>query len=144
MIDFLPTLMEMSGLPVPEEIRGASLLPLISGEVTSWREACFSEIDHSQSMYEELRQGTGRRVMVRTKDWKMIFFMDNRVEDKDGALYNLVNDPGEKVNLYNLPEYADVIGHLEKLAGEWTNGRNFAPGKNQVTRINRLVKSYSR
>ena len=129
MIDFLPTLMEMSDLNVPSEIRGASLLPLINGDVKTWREACFSEIDHSQSMYEELRQGTGRRVMVRTREWKMIFFMDNRVEDKDGALYNLVNDPGEKVNLYNLPEYVDVISYLENLAEEWTNGRNFAPGK---------------
>jgi len=130
MIDFIPTLLEMSGLHVPSEIRGASLLPLINGEVTTWREACFSEIDHSRSMYEELRQGTGRRVMVRTKEWKMVFFMDNRVADKDGALYNLVNDPGEKINLYGASEYADVISYLEKLAVEWTNGKNFAPGKN--------------
>ena len=48
--------------------------------------------------------------MVRTKEWKLIWFMDERVADKDGALYNLKSDPGEKVNLYGRPEYADVVG----------------------------------
>ncbi len=124
MVDFMPTLMEMSGLQPPHDIRGKSLLPLINGEVETWREACFSEIDHSQSMYEELRQGTGRRVMVRTKEWKMIFFMDKRVTDKDGALYNLKKDPDEKTNLYNDPKYEEVINYLEKLAEAWTNGEN--------------------
>ena len=127
MTDFLPTLMEISGFTVPADIRGASLLPLISGEVKEWREACFSEIDHSQSMYDELRQGTGRRVMVRTGDWKLVFFMDSRVEDSDGALYNLAADPYERHNLYHDPAYGEVTGYLEKLAQEWTNGKNFAP-----------------
>jgi arylsulfatase A-like enzyme len=122
MVDFLPTLMEISGLQIPEEIRGRSLIPLINGEVATWREACFSEIDHSQSMYKELRQGTGRRVMVRTKEWKLIYFMDNRVVDKDGALYNLVSDPDEKINLYNDLQSKEVISRLENLAEEWTKG----------------------
>lgn len=124
MVDFLPTLMEMSGLTVPRDIRGRSLTSLIDGEVEFWRQATFSEIDHSQSMYDELRQGTGRRVMVRTKEWKMIFFMDSRVEDKDGALYHLASDPDERVNLYNDPQYSSVIQYLENLAEEWTNGKN--------------------
>lgn len=124
LVDFLPTLMELSGLEVPREIRGRSLTPLIHGEVTSWREATFSEIDHSQSIYQELREGSGRRVMVRTKEWKLIFFMDDRVEDKDGALYHLATDPGEKVNLYNDPQYGQVINDLEVLAKRWDSGEN--------------------
>ncbi|MBD3267987.1 sulfatase-like hydrolase/transferase [bacterium] len=119
MIDFLPTLMELSHLETPQNIRGRSLKPLIDGDVSTWREACFSEIDHSRSMYKELRQGTGRRVMVRTKEWKMIFFMDERVKDKDGALYNLQTDPGETKNVYHDPQYKDVIQYLGTLAREW-------------------------
>jgi arylsulfatase A-like enzyme len=124
LVDFIPTLMELSGLIVPAEIRGKSLMPLIDGKVKHWRQACFSEIDHSQSMYDELRQGTGRRVMVRTSEWKMVFFMDSRVKDKDGALYNLKSDPGEKVNLYNDPQYKEVIANMEQLAERWTKGEN--------------------
>jgi arylsulfatase A-like enzyme len=122
MIDFLPTLMDLSGLDVPGHIRGRSLMPLIEGKVKKWRQACFSELDHSQSMYTELRQGTGRRVMVRTRDWKLIYFMDSRVADKDGALYNLKKDPHEQVNLYNRPGYRRVIRRLETLAEKWDRG----------------------
>jgi arylsulfatase A-like enzyme len=123
LIDFLPTLQELSGIEVPADIRGRSLMPLIRGERNTWRKACFSEIDHSQSMYKELR-GTGRRVMVRTKEWKLIYFMDERVEDKDGALYSLTNDPGETQNLYNDPAYKDVIQELEEMAQQWDAGND--------------------
>jgi len=119
MLDFVPTLTDLSGLKVPETIRGRSLMPLIRGDVSEWREACFCEIDHSMSMYDELRVNSGRRIMVRTKEWKLIWFMDERVADKDGALYNLKNDPGEKVNLYGKREYADVTEYLERLCREW-------------------------
>jgi len=119
MVDFLPTLMDLSQLKVPTNISGRSLMPLIEGKVKKWREACFCEIDHSSSMYDELRTGTGRRVMVRTKEWKLIYFMDALVKDKDGALYNLLKDPGEIDNLYNDPKYKHVIEYLEGLAKKW-------------------------
>jgi arylsulfatase len=119
MIDFVPTLMEMSGLKAPTSIAGRSLMPLIRGDITEWREAVFSEIDHSMSMYDELRHHSGRRVMVRTKEWKMVWFMDELAEDKDGALYDLRTDPDEKVNLYSKPQYAQIIDYLERLCYEW-------------------------
>ena len=119
MLDFLPTLMELCGLDVPRSISGRSLMPLIRGEVKRWRPACFCEIDHSSSMYQELREGTGRRVMVRTKEWKMVYFMDERVADKDGALYNLKKDGDEKENLYRKVQYQPIIRYLEGLAEKW-------------------------
>ncbi|MBN1505520.1 MAG: sulfatase-like hydrolase/transferase [Sedimentisphaerales bacterium] len=119
MLDFVPTLMDLSGLKVPDAICGRSLVPLIRGDVTEWREATFCEIDHSMSMYDELRLSSGRRVMVRTKEWKLICFFDERVADKDGALYNLKNDPDEKTNLYGKPGTADVTEYLEQLCREW-------------------------
>jgi len=126
MVDFLPTLMDLTGVDVPSGSRGRSLMPLIEGKVKTWRrrKACFCEIDHSQSMYDELRQGTGRRVMVRTKAWKLIFFMDDRVVDKDGALYDLKNDPGETINHYRDPACSGVIKELEQMAKEWDQGNN--------------------
>jgi hypothetical protein len=58
--------------------------------------------------------------MVRTGVWKMDFFMDSRVNDKDGALYNLRTDPSEQNNLYNNPAYRNIITELEHLAHEWS------------------------
>jgi arylsulfatase A-like enzyme len=124
LVDFLPTLLDLSGIAIPTGIRGASLVPLARGEIKKWRRACFSEIDHSESMYDELRQGTGRRVMVRTREWKLDYFMDQRVKEKDGALYNLLLDPGEKDNLYKKPGNSKIIRELEKLAVIWSQGTN--------------------
>ena len=59
------------------------------------------------------------RVMVRTKEWKLIYFMDERVQDKDGALYNLKDDPGETQNLYGRAEYKGIVKGLEALAEKW-------------------------
>ncbi|MBN2269575.1 MAG: sulfatase-like hydrolase/transferase, partial [Sedimentisphaerales bacterium] len=123
MIDFVPTLMALIGLDVPKNIPGRSLMPLIMGKTKKWNTAVFCEIDHSESMYDELRSNSGRRVMVRTKEWKLIYFMDERAEEKDGALYNLKNDPDEKANLYNKEEYSGVINRLEKLAQRWDEKR---------------------
>ena len=119
MVDFLPTLMDLSGLDVPDSISGRSLCGLIRGEAKKVRSACFGEIDHSRSMYKELRNGTGRRVMVRTRQWKLEYFMDERVADKDGSLYNLEKDSAEEHNLYGQPKYAGVIKELEGLAEKW-------------------------
>jgi arylsulfatase A-like enzyme len=123
MIDFMPTLMDLCGLKPPADISGRSLMPLIRGEEKNWRRACFSEHDHSRDMYAELRSGGGRRVMVRTKEWKLVFFMDERVPDKDGALYHLAEDPWERWNLYHDPKHREIVSELEALAKAWDKGR---------------------
>ena len=122
MVDFLPTLLELSGFDPPVGIPGRSLLPLIRGKVREWRQACFSEHDHAEDAYEELRRGGGRRVMVRTREWKLVFFMDERVPDEDGALYQLRSDPWEQRNLYGDPAYNGVVAELKRMTREWDRG----------------------
>ncbi len=122
MIDFLPTLIELCGMPPPEDISGQSLVPLIQAKVDSWRQACFSEHDHSEDIYDELRQGGGRRVMVRTQEWKLVFFMDERLKDRDPALYHLRTDPYEQQNLAHDPQHQAVVEALVAMAGEWDGG----------------------
>ena len=53
----------------------------------------------------------------------MVWFMDRRVEDKSGSLYDLEKDPGETVNLYGKPEYQPVMRRLESLARQWDERR---------------------
>lgn len=118
MIDFLPTLLDLSGLIVPEGIRGRSLAPVMDGKRPG-REVTFAEIDQSGSMYDELRHDSGRQVMVRTREWKLIEFRDPRVKDRDGALYNLKDDPGETLNLYSDPAHQFIIIHLRDVAAVW-------------------------
>ncbi len=118
-IDFLPTLLDLCGLEAPKNIEARSLLPLIHGKAGPRSEAVFSEHDHSADMYKELRDTGGRRVMVRTKDWKLVFFMDERRPEKDGVLYDLVRDPGETMNLYGDAKHRETVSRLEKMAVVW-------------------------
>jgi arylsulfatase A-like enzyme len=118
-IDFLPTLLDLCGLDAPKNIEASSLLPLIRGEAPPRSEAVFSEHDHTADIYQELRDTGGRRIMVRTKDWKLVFFMDERRPDKDGVLYDLENDPGERMNQYHNPKHRGTISRLEAMAVAW-------------------------
>ena len=126
MIDFMPTLLQLSGLDVPASISGKSLMPLIEGKVKKWRPACFCEHDYSGDMYDELRKDGGRCVMVRTRQWKLIYFRDERLKNHNGrktdSLYDLKNDPGETRNLYGKPEYESIVNELKELAQKWDQG----------------------
>ena len=55
-------------------------------------------------------------ILTTSLSYHRIMQADNRVKDKDAALYNLRKDPHEQVNLYKKPEYAGVIRRLEKPA----------------------------
>ena len=122
MIDFIPTLIDLCGLELPTGIRGRSLVPLISGDLSTARRACFSEHDYSQDVYAELRDGGSRRVMVRTKEWKLVFFMDERARDEDGALYHLTSDAEEQHNLFADSDHQQIVERLTQLARDWDQG----------------------
>jgi N-acetylglucosamine-6-sulfatase len=42
-VDLAPTLLELGGVPVPEEVHGKSFLPLLSGDTRGWRDAFAAE-----------------------------------------------------------------------------------------------------
>ena len=74
--DFMPTLMELAGIPLPEhEIDGISFVPGIMGAQGNKREWVFSQ------------KKAGDGYMVRTRDWKLLW---------DGRLYDMSADPYEQ------------------------------------------------
>ena len=42
-LDVYPTIVELAGLPVPAELEGASLVPLVGEPDRPWRQAAFSQ-----------------------------------------------------------------------------------------------------
>lgn len=84
--DWFPTILEMTGSKPAEHITlsGQSILPLLQGKARNWDNDLYAE-------YKDLRT-------YRTTEWKIVLdFSDNRRHE----LYNLVNDPQEKQNLYD-------------------------------------------
>ena len=85
-VDLAPTLLGLSGLPVPESVQGRDLSGLLLGK----------NEDLPDSVYVEGR--------IRQKDeWRMVIRgFDKLVMDLNGNvthLFNLAQDPGEKANL---------------------------------------------
>jgi arylsulfatase A-like enzyme len=94
-IDFAPTFLELTGLQVPPEIQGRSLVPLLSGRTpTDWRTSMYYRYYHDPGDHN-----TRAHYGVRTRTHKLIHFW----KKDQWELFDLVNDPHELHNLYGEP-----------------------------------------
>ncbi|MHA1885259.1 MAG: sulfatase-like hydrolase/transferase [Promethearchaeota archaeon] len=103
--DWFPTLLEYIGLgdQFPQGLPGRSFSPLLEGKTLGEREniVVFDE-------YGPVR-------MIRSRDWKLVW----RYPGGPHELYNLIEDPAEKNNLFNSPGYADKIKTMRQDLEEW-------------------------
>jgi arylsulfatase A-like enzyme/lipopolysaccharide biosynthesis regulator YciM len=88
-VDLLPTVLEVTGLSIPERAQGSSLMPLIveSEQATGEERAVLSE-----SLYPLLHYGWAPLRSLRTARYKFI-------EAPEPELYDLIADPQETRNL---------------------------------------------
>jgi len=138
-IDIFPTLCELMSLEKPEYLEGKSLVPLFfAGEEPN--EYLFSEINYHAS-YEPVRAVRDRRCKLicrydadlhpalanmdasPSKD-KWISSGYGKTELPEYALYDLVTDPIERVNLYGRNEYSAVSERLRHALDEWMKKTN--------------------
>ena len=109
-IDVAPTLLDLAGLPVPGEMQGRSLLPLLQGETPAdWRTDFFVEhlMDHVQIVKHE---------GVRGKRYKYARYFE--IEPMYEELYDLQTDPLEARNLVNDPASADILAEMRARCDE--------------------------
>ena len=103
--DWLPTLMEYTGTPecIPDGLPGRSFSPLLDGR----------PIGERQSIYVYDEYGPVR--MIRSEEWKLIW----RYPAGAHELYNVAEDPEERVNLFGQRGYADRIRSLRRELDDW-------------------------
>ena len=105
--------MELAGAPIPADIQGESLLPLLKGErPENWRNSLYYHY------YEyPAEHSVKRHYGVRDDRYKLIHFYGEKNEHNDAIncneLYDLQSDPNELNNLYDNPEYADIQTRLQ-------------------------------
>jgi len=105
-IDLAPTFLDLAGLPVPQQMQGRSLKPLLAGEQNvSWRTAWFYEY-----FFERGFNQIPTVLAVRTATHKLIKYPGH---DDWTELFDLQADPHEKKNLYNDPAAADLRKRME-------------------------------
>lgn len=115
-IDYAPTFLELAGAPIPEDIQGVSLLPLLRGEhPKDWRQSLYYHY------YEYPAEHAVRRHYgVRTADgWKLIHFYPSDGEKPEEQidqweLYNLNDDPREMQNIYGQKGTEKQLKRLRK------------------------------
>lgn len=105
--DFPPTALELAGLTIPESMDGISYAPTLLGQPQ--RQAA-----HEYLYWEFYEQG-GKQA-IRSGDWKGVRL--NVISDPGQPLelYNLAEDPGEQTNLAQ--RYPEIVTRLEALMAE--------------------------
>jgi len=125
LIDIPPTLLDAVGIPVPENMQGRSIMPLIRGERTDWQDEVFVQISESQ---------VGRA--IRTQRWKYSVSAPDKVATVDAGsdhyveefLYDLEADPYELTNLIGFQSHREVSDRLkERLSLQMVHAGETAP-----------------
>ncbi len=106
-IDVAPTVLDAAGVGVPPRMQGRSLLPLLHGRASAWREDWFYE-------HHFKHPGIPRSEGVRTARWSYIRWIDSAPLLEE--LYDLRQDPLEE---HNLAAEAGCAERLEELRGRW-------------------------
>jgi len=105
LVDVMPTLLELAGIPVSEEVQeqmvGDSLVPLMEGEDVQPNPYVFS-------------LGAWSSQSVRTQDWK---FIERDAANWSDELYDLRTDPGETENL--IEEHPQIAERLRQQLHDW-------------------------
>ncbi len=104
-IDIHPTLLDLAGLSIPEQVQGKSLKPLLDGQAPEWQNEFFYE--HLFKVPEDAVAQVGyipSSVGVRTTEWKYLRYID--YDPVYEELYDLQNDPHEINNLASNPDYS--------------------------------------
>lgn len=109
-LDFAPTLLEAASIPVPSDMQGESLLPLLKGEQNTWdREAVYYHYYEYPAVHQ-----VKRHYGIVTKEYKLAHYY---YDVDEWELYDRLNDKNEMNNVYDDPKYAQVVEELkDKLA----------------------------
>ena len=137
-IDYGETFLEAAGAPIPDDMQGHSLVPLLKGETPEdWRKSIYYHYYEYPSVHMVPRHNG-----VRTEKYKLIQFY----EFGEWEFYDLEADPDEITNQYDNPEYAAKIAEvrkdLDRLVEHYeddTVGKEFTEEKKAKVRANPWV-----
>jgi arylsulfatase A-like enzyme len=108
-LDYAPTLLDLAGVDIPDDLQGRSLAPLLQGETqTGWRDAVY----YHYYGYPDVHQ-VARHYGIRTERYKLIRYY----QFGEWELFDLRQDPDELHNLYADPAYRDVVATLAEQLG---------------------------
>ena len=105
-IDFAPTLLELAGISVPDDMQGTSFVSQLDMDPNDVRDAVYYHY-YEYPKWHKVQPHYG----IRTNRFKLIHFYYSMDE---WELYDLDKDPNEMNNLYANPKYKKLIKQLKK------------------------------
>lgn len=106
-IDWNPTILDIAGVKIPDEVQGRSFLPVLKQEkVTDWRDAVYYHYyEYPQPHHVSPHFG------IRTKDYLLVRFYHG-VDSWE--LFDLKKDPSELNNIYDKTKNSTMVAGLKK------------------------------
>ena len=118
LLDVMPTLLDLSGLPHPEGMQGQSLLPLLRGGTdgaSGWKRR--PVILEKQPMGEPDHPGASESYAIIDGNWKLIH---NKVRPADRPEYELYEFPKDRLDRRDVSgEHPEVVQRLAKALNGW-------------------------
>lgn len=115
LIDILPTLATMSGLPVPEGAQGQNMGPLLGAPGPAWKRR--PPISEKQSLGGEDFPSAAESYAIMDGDWKLIHNVARPPEKPEFELFDFYKDPLDQKNV--AAEHPDVVERLGKTLDAW-------------------------
>jgi len=119
-LDLLPTLLGLAGVPVPAEAEGRSLQPLLADG---------SDPGRSPQAFTESGYTDAWQRAVRDERWKLVWMPDPEdralVDGAEWSLYDLAADAGETKNVAS--EHPTEVGRLRSVLETWMRRPQAAP-----------------
>lgn len=113
LVDIGPTVLEFAGIEPPAWMEATSLRPYLDNTIASETRELRNRV-YAEHSNDALLTGTRFMTMIRDGGMKLVHFVDSDM----GMLFDLENDPEERVNLWNNPEHAKnrawLIGEILK------------------------------
>lgn len=136
-VDVVPTILSALSLPCPSHrLEGRSLLPLLHGQATDWRDAAFSELDYSFKLARRRLGHTpqnARAYSVRQGRWRYVYWLEAPEQ-----LYDLETDPHEMHDLGREASTASVRQALRDTLLDWLARR-----KRRTTLTDEQVETFT-
>lgn len=108
-VDIAPTVLDVAGAPISDQIQGRSLVPLMEGTAHDWRTSVLIEFYTYENPMPWLLDMDYRA--LRTHRYKYIHWIHHPDENE---LYDVIADPDETRNLIHDPAMAGVVAGLRE------------------------------
>jgi arylsulfatase A-like enzyme len=110
-IDIAPTILDLAGAEIPDDMQGRSLKPLLTGDDPgTWRDAVYYQYFEGPPAVHSVAQHYG----VRTDRYTLVHYPNH----DEWELFDLEEDPEQLNSVYGDPDYADVQDRLTERLSE--------------------------